>query len=90
MSASALADASTVSRPRTSEELQLLLRQGVYAIVGGTGDDNSTVTFMERDIDDLLAHNTRTIHVTDTGVGFGTAVTKSRFAPDGADIGIDM
>jgi hypothetical protein len=81
---------ATVSRPRSADELQRLLRQGAYAIMVDAEDPASAKLFMESNIDDLLAQRSRTVQLSDAGVGFGSAVTKSKFASDSADVDIDF
>jgi hypothetical protein len=91
---SSLAESAAGANPvRSADELQRLLRLGAYAVLmetSGHEADDATKVFMESNIEELLVHNTRTVEVSDTGVGFGTAVTKSKFAPAMSDVDIDV
>jgi hypothetical protein len=87
-------DVGPTGRPRNSDELQRLLRQGAYGVLmdkGANGDeDEAARVFMDSNIEELLARNTRVLEVSENGVGFGMAVAKSTFAPETADLDIDI
>ncbi len=80
----------SVTRPRSADELQRLLRLGAYAVMmdkdgggggaggGGSSTEDASNDFVVSDIDALLARASRRVVVAPDGVGFGTASAASR------------